>query len=147
MLEITHRVCLSPLPRHPCCTRVVGVRLRRRLAGLRLLENGIQSGLGAGFRSHPVVHDRLALVCVPQIIPTESRFYIDNLDVGFTAVDGAKNSLSLIASPDTTHIILSQRLARYFCEPGVTHGRQHTRVPFPSRPRRSPIWRDRSDAQ
>jgi MipA family protein len=60
----------------------------------------VSVALGAGVRSNPLVHGQdLPLVVVPQVSYYGKRFYIDNLDVGFTVVDGAKNTLSLIASP------------------------------------------------
>src|SRR5260370_39879809 len=60
----------------------------------------VSLALGAGVRTNPLVHGQdLPLVVVPQIRYYGKRFYIDNLDVGFTAVDGEKNSLSLITSP------------------------------------------------
>src|SRR5258708_38694626 len=56
--------------------------------------------LGAGVRPNPLVHGQdLPLVVVPQISYYGKGFYIDNLDVGITAVDGESNPLSLIASP------------------------------------------------
>jgi outer membrane protein len=60
----------------------------------------VSLALGAGVRSNPLVHGQdLPLVVVPQISYYGKRFYVDNLDVGFTAVDGETNTLSLIASP------------------------------------------------
>jgi signal transduction histidine kinase len=60
----------------------------------------VSLALGAGVRSNPLVHGQdLPLVVVPQISYYGKRFYIDNLDVGFTAVDGETNTLSLIATP------------------------------------------------
>jgi MipA family protein len=56
--------------------------------------------LGAGVRTNPLVHGQdLPLLVVPQFSYYGKRFYIDNLDVGFTALESAKNTLSLIASP------------------------------------------------
>ena len=60
----------------------------------------VSLALGAGVRSNPLVHGQdLPLVVVPQISYYGKRFYIDNLDVGFTAFDSGTNTLSLIASP------------------------------------------------
>jgi MipA family protein len=60
----------------------------------------VSLALGAGVRSNPLVRGQdLPLVVVPQFSYYGKRFYIDNLDVGFTLIDGVTNTLSLIASP------------------------------------------------
>jgi len=99
----------------------------------------VSLALGAGVRSNPLVHGQdLPLVVVPQISYYGKRFYIDNLDVGFTAVDGAKNSLSLIASPGYDRIFFYRSdLQNIFVNLGGPTGGSNTPpVPFPSRPRR-----------
>lgn len=51
--------------------------------------------LGAGVRTNPLVRGQdLPLLVVPQFSYYGKRFYIDNLDVGFTALESAKNTLS-----------------------------------------------------
>ena len=57
-------------------------------------------GLGAGVRTNPLVHSQdIPLVIVPQVSYYGKRFFLDNLDLGFTLAEGSSNALSLIASP------------------------------------------------
>jgi MipA family protein len=57
--------------------------------------------VGAGIRTNPVVGmQNLPIVLVPEFSYYGERFFIDNLDFGFTLVDAPANTLSLIASPD-----------------------------------------------
>jgi outer membrane protein len=101
----------------------------------------VSLALGAGVRSNPLVHGQdLPLVVVPQISYYGKRFYIDNLDVGFTAVDGETNTLSLIASPGYDRIFFYRSdLQNIFVNLGGGAGTNPpvppTRVPFPSRSR------------
>jgi MipA family protein len=101
----------------------------------------VSLALGAGVRSNPLVHGQdLPLVVVPQISYYGKRFYIDDLDVGFTAVDGAKNTLSLIASPGYDRIFFYRSdLQNIFVNLGGAAGTNPpvppTRVPFPPRSR------------
>jgi outer membrane protein len=56
--------------------------------------------LGAGERTNPVVgHADIPLVVIPHVSYYGKRFFIDNLDVGFTLAENAVNTLSLVASP------------------------------------------------
>ncbi len=92
--------------------------------------------LGAGVRSNPLVHGQdLPLVVVPQISYYGKRFYLDNLDLGFTALDGKTNSLSLIASPGYDRIFFYRSdLQNIFVNVGGGSGTRPP-VPFPSRSR------------
>jgi MipA family protein len=57
--------------------------------------------LGAGVRTNPLVRgENIPLVLVPHVSYYGKRFFLDDLDAGFTLADGAHNTLSLIASPD-----------------------------------------------
>jgi MipA family protein len=98
----------------------------------------VSLALGVGVRSNPLVHGRdLPLVVVPQISYYGKRFYIDNLDVGFTAVDGETNTLSLIASPGYDRIFFYRSdLQNIFVNLGGAASPNAPPVPFPSRPRR-----------
>jgi outer membrane protein len=56
--------------------------------------------LGAGVRTNPLHHGRdIPLFVVPQFSYYGRRFFIDNLDPGFTLFEGKGNTLSLVASP------------------------------------------------
>ena len=93
--------------------------------------------LGAGVRTNPLVHGQdLPLVVVPQFSYYGKRFYIDNLDLGFTALDAAKNTLSLIASPGYDRIFFYRSdLQNIFVKLGGAAGTNPPPVPFPSRSR------------
>jgi outer membrane protein len=56
--------------------------------------------LGLGRRSNPVAgKSDLPLVVIPHISFYGKRFFLENLDVGFTLHEGARNTFSLIATP------------------------------------------------
>jgi MipA family protein len=56
--------------------------------------------LGAGVRTNPLVNGQdLPLVVVPQVSYYGERFFLDNLDLGYTLWDRDVNTVSLIASP------------------------------------------------
>lgn len=99
----------------------------------------VSLALGAGVRSNPLVHGQyLPLVVVPQFSYYGNRFYIDNLDVGFAVVDGATNTLSLIASPGYDRIFFYRSDLQNILVnlPGAPPTNPPPPVPFPSRPRR-----------
>jgi outer membrane protein len=57
-------------------------------------------GLGAGVRTNPLVNGRdIPLVVVPHVSYYGKRFFLDDLEGGFTFVENAANTLSLIATP------------------------------------------------
>jgi outer membrane protein len=56
--------------------------------------------LGAGLRTNPLVGGKdIPLVVIPQVSYYRERFFIDNLDLGFTLLDAGANALNLIATP------------------------------------------------
>jgi outer membrane protein len=56
--------------------------------------------LGAGVRSNPLVNGKdIPLVAIPQFSYYGKRFFIDNLDFGFTLADRGANTLNVIATP------------------------------------------------
>ena len=56
--------------------------------------------LGAGLRTNPLQNGRdIPLIVVPQFSYYGRRFFIENLDLGYTLTEGAAGSLSLLASP------------------------------------------------
>ena len=94
--------------------------------------------LGAGVRTNPLVHGQdLPLLVVPQFSYYGKRFYIDNLDAGFTALENGKNTLSLIASPGYDRIFFYRSdLQNIFVNiAAATVGTNPNPVPFPSRSR------------
>jgi outer membrane protein len=76
-------------------------------------------GMGAGARSNPLVDGRIIpLVVVPQVSYYGKRFFLDDLDLGFTLVEGRSNTLSLIASPGYDRVFFYRYdLQNFFVEP------------------------------
>jgi outer membrane protein len=95
--------------------------------------------LGAGVRTNPLVHGQdLPLLVVPQFSYYGKQFYIDNLDVGFTALESAKNTFGLIASPGYDRIFFYRSdLQNIFVniEGAAGTNPPPTPVPFPTRSR------------
>ena len=60
----------------------------------------ISVSLGIGSRSNPVLGESdIPLVVIPQISYYGKRFFLDNLDLGFTFHEGIANTFNVIASP------------------------------------------------
>ncbi|MFL6575989.1 MAG: MipA/OmpV family protein [Povalibacter sp.] len=60
----------------------------------------ISISLGAGLRSNPVVGESdIPLVVLPHISYYGKRFFLENLDFGFTLFENRKHTLNLLASP------------------------------------------------
>jgi len=56
--------------------------------------------LGAGVRSNPVVTgNNIPLVVIPQFSYYGNRFFINDLDLGFTLAENTTNTFSLVGSP------------------------------------------------
>lgn len=56
--------------------------------------------LGAGVRTNPLVDGKdIPLVVVPQISYYGKRFFLDNLDLGFTLLEKGESTLSFVGSP------------------------------------------------
>jgi MipA family protein len=56
--------------------------------------------LGAGIRTNPLVNGPdIPLVVIPQFSYYGTRFFINNLDLGFTLSENATNTFSLVATP------------------------------------------------
>jgi outer membrane protein len=101
--------------------------------------------LGAGVRTNPLVHtEDLPIVVVPAFSYYGKRFFIDNLDLGFTLLDEDVNTVSLIATPDYDRAFFYRSdLQNIFVSLGSEGGSSAAgpvtppaAVPFPSRPRR-----------
>jgi MipA family protein len=60
----------------------------------------ISVSLGAGVRTNPVLNESdIPLVVIPQISYYGKRFFLENLEVGFTAFESEHNTFNLVASP------------------------------------------------
>jgi outer membrane protein len=100
--------------------------------------------LGAGVRTNPLVDGQaLPIVVIPHFSYYGKRFFIDNLDLGFTLAESTTNSLSIVASPGYDRVFFYRSdLQNIFLSgfPGESHVRVPPNtpgaVPFPPRPRR-----------
>src|SRR5260370_3876037 len=105
--------------------------------------------LGAGLRSNPLVTGKnIPLVVIPQFSYYGNRFFINDLDLGFTLVENTTNTFSLVGSPgydrvffyrsDLQNIFIglpgNPGLAGFVNRP-VPRSTQNA-VQFPARPRR-----------
>ncbi|MBS0387668.1 MAG: MipA/OmpV family protein [Proteobacteria bacterium] len=64
--------------------------------------------LGAGVRTNPLAgRSDIPLIVIPQISYYSTRFFIDNLDVGFTLLERPAYSLNLFASPGYDRVYFS----------------------------------------
>jgi MipA family protein len=56
--------------------------------------------LGAGVRTNPLVNgEDIPLVIIPHVSYYGERFFLDDLDVGFTLAESGANTFNLVASP------------------------------------------------
>jgi MipA family protein len=61
----------------------------------------VSVALGAGEITNPLYNsENIPLVVIPHVSYYGKRFFLDDLDVGFTLFDGQSNNFSLIATPD-----------------------------------------------
>jgi outer membrane protein len=67
-------------------------------------------GLGFGSRSNPIDTGRdIPLVLIPQISYYGKRFFLDNLDFGFTFYESDANTFNLIATPGYDRVFFYRR--------------------------------------
>lgn len=60
----------------------------------------VRIGIGAGLRTNPVLqNDDIPLVIVPQISYQNNRFFVQNLDMGYTLVTTDTQQLNLVVMP------------------------------------------------
>lgn len=65
--------------------------------------------LGAGVRTNPVDgRSDIPLVVIPQLSYYGKRFFLDNLEPGFTLFEGASSTLNLIAAPGYDRVFFSR---------------------------------------
>jgi MipA family protein len=100
--------------------------------------------LGAGLRTNPLFNGHsIPLLVIPQFSYYGKRFFIDNLDLGFTLAEGDANSLSLIATPGYDRVFFYRSDFQNFFVSGIQAGAVTAvsgdtpgAVPFPPRARR-----------
>lgn len=83
-------------------------------------EWNISLSLGLGQRSNPVAgNSDIPLLLLPQISYYGKRFFLENLELGFTLHDSDANTLSLIAAPGYDRIFFYRNdLQNYFVSGG-----------------------------
>jgi len=83
----------------------------------------VSVALGAGVRTNPLVNgDDIPLVVIPQVSYYGKRFFLDDLDVGYTLAEGDSNTLALIASPDYDRVYFYRTDPQNFFITGITAG-------------------------
>jgi outer membrane protein len=77
--------------------------------------------LGAGSRSNPVLGESdIPLVIIPQVSYYGKRFFLENLDLGFTLHEGESNTFNLIASPGYDRVFFYRDDLQNFFVSGAT---------------------------
>jgi MipA family protein len=98
--------------------------------------------LGAGVRTNPLVNGTdLPLVVVPQFSYYGKRFFLDDLDLGFTLADTGGSTFNLVGSPGYDRVYfyrsdLQNILVSGFPGTGTANMGTPGAVPFPPRARR-----------
>jgi outer membrane protein len=98
--------------------------------------------LGLGVRTNPLREGRdIPLVIVPQFSYYGKRFFVENLDLGFTLADARNNTVSLIGSPGYDRVFFYRTDLQNFFVAGADTAFSTNRPTlahrqFPARPRR-----------
>jgi outer membrane protein len=80
-------------------------------------------GLGAGDRTNPLSGGKdIPLVVIPQFSYYGKRFFIDDLDLGVSLLEGHSNTLSLVASPGYDRVFFYRSDLQNFLIGGVSSG-------------------------
>jgi outer membrane protein len=100
-------------------------------------------GLGAGARTNPLVGSKtIPLVVVPQFSYYGKRFFIDDLDLGFTLADNDGITFNLVASPGYDRVFFYRSdlqnvfVSGFGANTALVHSETPNAVKFPPRPRR-----------
>ncbi len=60
----------------------------------------VSIGVGAGLRTNPVINRKdIPLVVLPEISYTGKRFFVQNLDIGWTLLESPRHSVNLLLTP------------------------------------------------
>ena len=77
-------------------------------------------GLGAGVRTNPLTTgQKIPLVVLPHISYYGKRFFLDNLDLGYTLVEDHHSSLNLVATPSYDRVFFYRSDLQNFLLNGV----------------------------
>ncbi|MDQ2075732.1 MipA/OmpV family protein [Marinimicrobium sp. ABcell2] len=87
-------------------------------------------GIGLGVRSNPLHNgDDIPLVLIPQISYYGQRFFIENLDIGYTLVDQPNLMLNVLVTPGGDGLYFFRRGWRNFVMDGGLSGRNSLAAP------------------
>jgi MipA family protein len=83
----------------------------------------VSIGVGAGEITNPLYNSQnIPLVLIPHVSYYGKRFFLDDLDVGFTLLDTDSNTLSLIATPGYDRVYFYRSDPQNFFVTGVAPG-------------------------
>lgn len=103
----------APAPGGPCTAPSVDC--------VEVGQLDISVSLGVGSRSNPVLGESdIPLIVIPQISYYGKRFFLENLDVGFTLHEGQSNTFNLIASPGYDRVFFYRDDLQNFFVSGAT---------------------------
>jgi MipA family protein len=91
----------------------------------------VSVALGAGEITNPLYNSQnIPLVVIPHVSYYGKRFFLDDLDVGFTALDTGSNTLNLIATPGYDRVYFYRTDPQNFFVTGFTAAgaAEYTRV-------------------
>jgi outer membrane protein len=100
-------------------------------------------GLGVGVRTNPLVASKaIPLVVVPQFSYYGKRFFIENLDLGFTLAETGGHTFNLVASPGYDRVFFYRSdlqnifVSGFGANTTLVHAQTLGAVQIPPRPRR-----------
>lgn len=80
--------------------------------------------IGLGGRSNPIIGgDTIPLLLIPQISYYGERFFIDNLDIGYTLAESHRHAFSLLVTPAFDSVFFDQRDPGNILESSVISGK------------------------
>jgi MipA family protein len=99
--------------------------------------------LGGGVRTDPVVHEAaIPLVVIPQFSYYGKRIFIEDFDLGFTLMESAASTLSLIATPGYDRVFFDRGDLQNIFVNGIPYSTDNAAVAINNQniPRRTPDW-------
>jgi outer membrane protein len=83
-------------------------------------EWDLSVAIGIGERSNPIAgNDDIPLFVIPQLSFYGKRFFLDNLEFGYTLIETESHSLNLIATPGYDRVFFFRNDPQNFFVPGV----------------------------
>jgi outer membrane protein len=98
----------------------------------------VSVALGAGVRTNPLVEGKdIPLVVIPQFSYYGTRFFIDDLDLGFTLAENNANTVNIVATPSYDRVFFYRDdLQNIFATGPIASDGSSGSTPFPPRSRR-----------